>query len=442
MFPPNLPLLEEVTRTWRRGEEIRARRRRLMQHTYGDQWSDWTFTAEGLPVTEYDKAVMSGMRPLTNNLLRALVKSVVGRFRFNVSQAPQTADAALRDFHSANFISELDARALEEYLISGCAIQKIVCEARPGCGMGVWTDNVSPGSFFCNQFHDPRGSDIRLLGMVHDMTIEEIKLRFGHRSTRRCAALERACYESHSSRRTPLESLGASGSLASLLSPPEGDETGLFRVIEVWTFDISPSDPHLDPHWHCRFLLPTGRVIDETRSLLPSGSHPFAVKFYPLTDGKIHPFIEDLVGQQKHINTLITTIDQILANSAKGVLLMPVDAIPAGFDLAKVADIWSRPGGVIPIRPGAKSKPEEITAAGRSEGAARLLEIEMQLFQQISGVTAALQGQVSGSNMSASLYESQVYNSAIALLDVYESFNSFRELRDRIALESVNTILH
>lgn len=177
MFPPNLPLLEEVTRTWRRGEEIRARRRRLMQHTYGDQWSDRTFTAEGLPVTEYDKAVMSGMRPLTNNLLRALVKSVVGRFRFNVSQAPQTSDAALRDFHSANFISELDARALEEYLISGCAIQKIVCEARPGRGMGVWTDNVSPGSFFCNQFHDPRGTDIRLLGMVHDMTIEEIKLR-------------------------------------------------------------------------------------------------------------------------------------------------------------------------------------------------------------------------------------------------------------------------
>ena len=121
---------------------------------------------------------------------------------------------------------------------------------------------------------------------------------------------------------------------------------------------------------------------------------------------------------------------------------MPVDAIPAGFDLAKVADIWSRPGGVIPIRPGAKSKPEEITAAGRSEGAARLLEIEMQLFQQTSGVTAALQGQVSGSNMSASLYQSQVYNSAIALLDVYESFNSFRELRDRIALESVNTISH
>ncbi|MDE6122023.1 MAG: hypothetical protein K2F76_02175, partial [Duncaniella dubosii] len=82
----------------------------------------------------------------------------------------------------------------------------------------------------------------------------------------------------------------------------------------------------------------------------------------------------------------------------------------------------------------ARRLPVEVTAAGRSEGAARLLEMEMQMFQQISGVTSALQGIAPGANVSASLYESQVYNSAIALLDVYESFNSFRTMRDRIAL--------
>ena len=69
-----------------------------------------------------------------------------------------------------------------------------------------------------------------------------------------------------------------------------------------------------------------------------------------------------------------------------------------------------------------------------------LLDTEMKLFQQISGVTSALQGQPAGSNMSASLYESQVYNSAIALLDIYETFNSFRECRDRKALEFVNIL--
>lgn len=116
---------------------------------------------------------------------------------------------------------------------------------------------------------------------------------------------------------------------------------------------------------------------------------------------------------------------------------MPTDAIPAGLDMEKVADIWSRPGGVIPINPNARERPVEITSSGRSEGAAKLLEIEMQLFRQISGVTSALQGQPSGSNVSASLYESQVYNSAIALLDLYECFNSFRVMRDRVALAAI-----
>ena len=60
------------------------------------------------------------------------------------------------------------------------------------------------------------------------------------------------------------------------------------------------------------------------------------------------------------------------------------------------------------------------------------------MFQQISGVTSALQGRAEGSNTSASLFESQVYQSAIALLDVYETFNSFRSERNRAALEFIN----
>lgn len=39
--------------------------------------------------------------------------------------------------------------------------------------------------------------------------------------------------------------------------------------------------------------------------------------------------------------------------------------------------------------------------------------------------------------MSASLYETQVQNSTIALLDVFETFNSFRSVRDRKAITTV-----
>ena len=85
--------------------------------------------------------------------------------------------------------------------------------------------------------------------------------------------------------------------------------------------------------------------------------------------------------------------------------------------------------------------PVEVSASsGASRDASQLLDTEMKLFREISGVSGALQGQLPASNVSASLYESQISNSAIALLDIFESFNSFRAARDRIALEMINTI--
>lgn len=433
----DIATLHSVLTAWKICSRLRAERRRLLAHTYGRQWEDLVKTSDGSFVTEREKAERAGMKPLTNNLLRALVKSVVGRFRFNISKSGASLEE-LAKVRSDNFLDELDSRLLEEFLISGCAVQKVVCERRPGTELGVWVDNVNPDRFFVNAFYDPRGSDIRLLGMISDMTLPEIKLRFGHGSDRRCAMIEK-CYRECENAVFPelLNEFFDDDHPVNFLKPSGKD---LFRVIEVWSFDIDPHCPGEDPHWHCRILAPDGRVLDETRSPLPSGDHPFIVKLYPLVNGEVHPFIEDLIGQQKHINTLITTIDHILANSAKGVLLMPVDALPPGMDMSAVADMWSKPGGVIPINPSARQLPVEINSPGSSQGASMLLDTEMKLFQQISGVTSALQGQPAGSNMSASLYESQVYNSAIALLDIYETFNSFRECRDRKALEFVNIL--
>ncbi len=82
--------------------------------------------------------------------------------------------------------------------------------------------------------------------------------------------------------------------------------------------------------------------------------------------------------------------------------------------------------------------PSEVVSSARSEGASQLLDLEMNMFRQISGVSTALQGQPIGGNMSASLYETQVQNSAIALLDIFETFNSFRSVRDGKALMAVD----
>lgn len=409
---------------------IRDTRRRLKNYTYGRQWDDVVSDQNGCDVTEYEYARNCGRRPLTNNLLRSLVKSVVGRFRQNLIAGRGAAQDARREkLGRVNRLDELDARALEEFLISGCAIQKVSYEHRFE-GTEVWVDNVNPDRFFCNRFLDPRGSDIRIIGMLHEMSLAEIKMRFGHSNRRRQRDLAQL-YSRY-------VAANASGPLLTIQLGRDGggvmfgvpSDPRLCRVIEVWTFD---DDARSGGAWHCRFFLPDGTLLDETASPYRHGSHPFAVNLYPLTDGEVHPFIEDVIDQQRHINQLITMVDHILAHSAKGVLLFPQEALPSGVNYDEVIRMWSKPGAVIPVNSKSPQMPVEVTAGGRCEGASQLLDLEMKMFQQISGVSSALQGQTIGGNMSASLYESQVQNSAIALLDIFETFNSFRSERDRKA---------
>lgn len=65
-------------------------------------------------MTEGELASKNGRVPLTNNLIRQLVKTIVGRFRASLAEAGARPSAtALR-----NQLDELDSRMLEEFLIS------------------------------------------------------------------------------------------------------------------------------------------------------------------------------------------------------------------------------------------------------------------------------------------------------------------------------------
>ena len=141
-------VLTAAYEAWMQCGSLREKRRRLKGYTYGRQWDDIITTPEGKRMSEGEYASMSGKTPLTNNLIRQLVKSVVGRFRYDLSQRKDDGvDVAVA---SRNMLEELDCRMLEEFLISGCAVQRIVKERRIG-GDGVWVDNVSPERFFVNR---------------------------------------------------------------------------------------------------------------------------------------------------------------------------------------------------------------------------------------------------------------------------------------------------
>lgn len=403
------------------------RRDRFKRYTYGDQWADLVDDGTGYLRAERDVLSRVGRSPLTNNLIRRLVKTIVGRYRHLCTQAgryktePDSVDAA-------NDLAELDSRLMEEFLISGMAIQRVARESRRG-REGVYIDNVNPRHFFCNAYSDPRGNDIELVGMLHSMTVYEVLARFG-RGDRRVMDRLRQIY-ANADAANPY-TLGISDSSLDFFSA--GPDR--CRVIELWTLDPRVSGRRGQSAvtfvWRCTWMAPDGQVLAAYDSPWPHGQHPFVVRMYPLIDGEIHPFVEDVIDQQRYINRLIVLIDHIMGASAKGVLLFPLNQLPKGVKIEDVARRWSQPNGVIPVT-GMGSMPTQVSGTHGDVGAHQLLNLELKLFEDVSGVGDALMGRTAGGNGGSALFDSQIQAATIALADIFDTFNNLTAKRDMLA---------
>ena len=429
-------ILDAAYKAWADAGALRERRLRHKNFAYGNQWCDMVRNREGIRMTEKELLEQEGAKPLTNNLIRQLIKTVVGRWRWQTGEKGSYTDGAIAGIASANSLAELDSRALEEFLISGCVIQRIARERRWG-GYGIWIYNVDPRKFFVNDFRDPRGWDIDLIGMLHDMTLPEIVNRFAGESHAKAAeiSLRYATADATGPLRTSL--IGSPDSGVDFFSC---DSAGRCRVIEVWTLDCrekTDSDsPVKDFVWHCRYLAPDGYVLSEHDSPFSHGSHPFALKFYPLTDGEVHSFVEDVIDQQRHINRIIVAIDKMMSSAAKGVLIFPMDQRVDGTRWEDITGAWAHSDGVIAISGKGQHLPQQVMTNTANTGAYQMLDILMKLFDDISGVGSALLGRSQSGSTGAEMLESQIRNATIALADIFETFASFTESRNTKARAS------
>jgi len=445
-------MLKLAYNAWLAAAARRATRARNKRYTYGDQWGDTVVNRDGATVTEAQFLRENGHTPLANNLIRRLVKTIIGHYR-TAADATSRYSSLPDDVVSVNALPELDARALEEFLISGCAIQRICRENRPA-GSAVWIDNVSPDMFFTNDFRDPRGYDIDLIGMLHDMPPAQVLARFAPDNRPRARQLMQIFKTANEDP----------------LSHPLSDNVDFFRaragrwrLIELWTLsprekafvvdtdnatlstasvdEISPEDLDSDPDtvwrmdfvWHCWWMAPDGTVIADYDSPFEHGSHPFALKFYPLTDGEVHPFVGDLIDQQHYINRVVVLIDRMLGASAKGVLMFPVAQKVGDMTLDDIAERWSRVDGVIPITGRTNILPQQISSASSDAGAYKLLQLELDLFNKAAGVSQSLTGEADSPTTGIQRFDAQVRNATAALADILESFKAFLTLRTRKA---------
>ncbi|MDY3912911.1 MAG: hypothetical protein SO000_07020 [Sodaliphilus sp.] len=460
MHPTDAAVLSAAYRTWMACGSLRSSRQRCKRFAYGDQWGDPTIDVAGNRMTEWERYSRNGGSPITNNLIRQLVRTVVGRFRSQLKDEGGPKSRPLRITRRLNATDELDSRALEEFLISGCCVQRVDVESRL-CDRRPRVCNVNLNRFFVNAYTDPLGRDCEILGQLHDLSLAEL-MRLTAGGDRRKAAWLRGIYTAEAEQRTAsfTTSIGADSAVGTDFW--HAAESGKCRAIEVWTLEsrevlvchdrataqvtLRPpsaarrlrANPDVNVRWdiatvwRCRWFSPMGDLLASYDSPWAHGMHPYVVKMYPLTDGEVHSLVEDVIDQQKQVNRLVTLVDQVMAASAKGVLLFPDTALPEGFSWSDIRLIWRNCNGILPYSPNeCNAKPEQIISHNTDIGALQMVQLQMRLLEEVSGVSGALQGKTGTAGNSASLYQSEVQNSTAALADVFDTFNDFRRRRNR-----------
>lgn len=71
-----------------------------------------------------------------------------------------------------------------------------------------------------------------------------------------------------------------------------------------------------------------------------------------------------------------------------------------------------------------------MIANSSQTGVYDMLRIQLQLLEDVSGVSGAMQGKTPASGTPAALYAQQSQNAATSLIDILESYRQLRENRD------------
>ena len=85
-----LTVLMEAQRAWDNMAKFRGERERNKRYTYGEQWDD-VISVDGICMTEEEYIKSQGNVPLKNNIIRRLVRTILGVYRGQSKEPTCTA---------------------------------------------------------------------------------------------------------------------------------------------------------------------------------------------------------------------------------------------------------------------------------------------------------------------------------------------------------------
>lgn len=494
-------ILELVDVTWAAGASFRKQTERSSRYYKGDQWKDKVVirhrNGEKEILSEEEYIERQGKPALKQNLIRPLVRTIIGQLRLNPYKslvyarqadgqpAADMMTSALEGVHAMNDKAERDARLFETYLVSGAAIYNTGYKFDDERKMPYpYYKAVDPSRYFQTiAASDVCGEDVDFCGDFFDTSILDIKSMYA-KTKKQEKELEEIY--GNSSRRDVVQNIQHVTSNAENTSPRISLGTGECRVIRVcrkeghwdlavhdysdasWETYNLKTNPNITTtidaeiarrkkiakelgvdyedgsnrllieyeekyvtSWVYYHLSPWGHILWTQDSPYEHNSHPYVAKYYPLFEGQAYGMVYDLIDQQRAINRNYIMHDFITSAAAKGVLLVPEEAIPDDMDIEDFADEWSKYNGVIKYRAkdGVK-QPEQVVARNFNVGQFDMINLQMRLMNDIGGVHDAMQGKSLGTGTPSSLYQQAVHNSQANILDYVESFAWLLSKRD------------
>lgn len=493
-------LLQRCWQAWNNLEAVRLARDRAKRYCYGDQWGDTVRVYKNgfyYDYTEREYLKKKGSVPLSNNVMVSILNTIVGLYAKQGTEpvcfARTRSSQSLSDMMSATMqcnwqntqMEDLLKHVLEDYLIGGVVVCRESYEDREQEIEDSWTDYVEPNYVFWEGGSDPRHLDFSLIGVLHDVSREDLYKKFAKDEygldVNRLNRIFNIDPDYVSTEGTLHNDTNDLSNISFDIPSRRGH---CVRVIEAWTtetkyryqcydpiatnesdayFRIECDDKALiaqlnaknaerkrqydlmgvppedrayitakkvaDKYWYYTYMAPDGTVLCRGESPYDFKSHPFTVKLYPYINGEIHPFMGNIIDQQRYINRLIIMNDMAIRSSAKGLMLVPTQVLD-GMTPDQFAEQATEYDGMIFYTPKAtlpNSRPDVITSNAVNLGTNELLQIELNLIREVSNVSGALQGKTPTAGTSASRYAQESQNASTSLYSILKDIESFTE---------------
>lgn len=503
-------LLTRCRNAWNNLSGVRETRARTMRYCTDDQWSDTIRVYKNgywQEMSERDYMERRNQTPMSNNIMVSILESIAGLYAKQGTEpvcfARDNDSRQLSDMMSATMqcnwqtteMQDLLNHAFKDYLQGGQMFVRESWEDKELEMPDAWTELMEPDHMFFECGSDPRHNDLSLIGVLHDVSREDLYQKFAREEY----GLTFKDLDTIFDLEDPYEHEGGyefndEKALANLSFDYTNKGRHYLRVIEVWTTETKPRLQCFDPiatsgnnayfridlddtamiaklrsdnnkrkqqydemgipederayikswevadkYWYYTYMSPDGTILCQGETPYDYKSHPFTMKLYPYINGEIHPFMANVIDQQRYINRLIVMNDMALRSSFKGFKMIPTTVLGGKSPEQFMEQAVEYDGYIFytPKRTMPNVKPEIITSNAVNIGTNELLQIELNLIREVTNVSGALQGKTPSAGTSAARYAQESQNSTTSLFTILSDMEVFTE---RLATKKCMTI--